>query len=187
MFLKAVVGLGNPGSQYVNTRHNIGFQVVDELANHLGVDWEDTGLLHRVLYQNNEVALLLVKPMTYMNSSGRAVLEVMKRFDLPLTDVLVVVDDVHLDLGRLRFRRQGSHGGHNGLRSIIDDVGSAEFPRLRIGVGKPPNPNHFIGYVLGNFGPEEIEVVQDAILKASKGVMGWVSLGIEWAMNQFNT
>lgn len=178
--MKAVVGLGNPGSRYANTRHNVGFWVVDHLAS--GVTWQPEPSYLWAMSQSNDV--LLVKPTTYMNSSGIAIVDVIEKFDLISQDILVIVDDIHLDVGRFRFRRQGSHGGHNGLRSVVDELASSDFPRLRIGVGQPPDPDNLIGHVLGSFLPEELDEID--VPQASTGVLSWASLGIEKAMNQFN-
>jgi len=184
--VQAVVGLGNPGARYDRTRHNLGFWVVDLLADKLDGSWSEseTYLFSEVRCDDNP--LLLVKPSTYMNSSGEAVVDLVERFDLDLEDVLVVVDDVHLDVGRLRFRRKGSDGGHNGLRSIMDTVGSSNFPRLRLGIGIPPERGHFIGFVLGTFDPEEIEFVKRSVLTAANSVMCWTKLGLDMAMNRYN-
>ncbi len=179
--MKAVVGLGNPGTRYVHTRHNIGFWVVEHLAS--GAVWhEEPSYLWSTLKSDDR--LLLVKPTTYMNSSGKAVVDLTEKFDLALEDVLAVVDDIHLDVGRLRFRRDGSHGGHNGLRSIVDAFNSSCFPRLRIGVGLPPDPQNLIEHVLGVFLPEELDALD--VAKAGAGVLSWYHLGIETAMNRFN-
>ena len=179
--MKAVVGLGNPGKRYADTRHNVGFWIVDHLAS--DAVWQSEPSYVWATPPEHE-ALVLVKPTTYMNSSGVAVVDVVEKFDLTSQDVLVVVDDIHLDVGRFRFRRQGSHGGHNGLRSIIDELDSTDFPRLRIGVGQPPDPDDLIGHVLGSFLPEALEEIN--LPQASAGVLCWASWGIEQAMNQFN-
>lgn len=180
--MKAVVGLGNPGVRYAGTRHNVGFRVVDFLGEKFS--WEKTGTYHLAEYDRPR--LLLVKPVTYMNRSGQAVGEVVARFDLLLDDVLVVVDDVHLDVGRLRFRRRGSDGGHNGLRSIAGALGSSDFPRLRMGIGLPPDPDGLVDYVLEDFASEEQEVVTQAIQQAVDGIVCWATDGIAEAMNRFN-
>lgn len=180
--MKAVVGLGNPGARYEMTRHNVGFWVVDDLA--LDRSWQQASTYSWTLSKQDE-SLVLVKPTTYMNHSGLALVEVVEKFDLLLEDVLVVVDDIHIEVGRFRFRRRGSHGGHNGLRSIIDVLQSSDFPRLKIGVGQPPTPDDLIGHVLGSFLPEELEKID--VAQASQGALCWVTLGIEKAMNQFNS
>lgn len=180
--MKAVVGLGNPGVRYAGTRHNIGFRVVDFLGEKM--IWEDAGAYHIAECEHPRV--LLVKPMTYMNRSGHAVGEVLGRFDLALGDVLMVVDDVHLDVGRLRFRRGGSPGGHNGLRSIAEALGSSDFSRLRVGVGQPPTPDVLVDYVLESFSPEEQPLIAQVIQQAADGVVCWALDGMTEAMNRFN-
>lgn len=179
--MKAVVGLGNPGARYTDTRHNVGFWVVDDLAD--GATWQESASYLWATKPGDE-SLILIKPTTYMNSSGIAVLELSQKFDIDPEDVLVIVDDIHLDVGRLRFRRRGSHGGHNGLRSIVNELGSDAFPRLRIGVGQPPDPDDLIGHVLGNFSSDEFENIDVDL--AGNGILCWATLGIEKAMNQFN-
>jgi len=179
--VKAVVGLGNLGTHYATTRHNVGFWVVDHLAS--DVVWQQEPAYLWATVKKNE-NLLLIKPTTYMNSSGVAVVQVIEKFDLVTEDVLVVVDDIHLDVGSLRFRRRGSHGGHNGLRSIVEELGSSDFPRLRMGVGQPPDPDDLIHYVLGPFLPEELTEID--VDRAGAGVLCWALLDIESAMNQFN-
>jgi len=179
--VKAVVGLGNPGARYVHTRHNVGFWVVDHLAS--DVVWQQEASYLWATCRS-DANLFLIKPTTYMNSSGIAVVHMAEKFDLVPEDILVIVDDIHLDVGRLRFRRNGSHGGHNGLRSIVSELETSDFPRLRIGVGQPPNPQDLIGHVLGVFLPEELDEMD--VAKASSGVLSWFHLGIETAMNRFN-
>lgn len=179
--MKAIVGLGNFGARYVSTRHNVGFQVVEALAK--DKYWH---AFEFCLWIKTADDVLLVKPLTYMNSSGLAVAEIVRCFKIDLTDILVVIDDVHLDAGRLRFRRSGSHGGHNGLRSIQGELGSSNFPRLRLGVGQPSDLDDLIGHVLGGFSPEEADVVADAICLAANGAICWATQGVELAMNQFN-
>ena len=166
---------------YANTRHNVGFWVVDHLASN--AVWQQATSYMWAVFKD-DAHLLLVKPTTYMNSSGLAVFDLVEKFDLVPEDILVIVDDIHLDVGRLRFRRGGSHGGHNGLRSIVGELKSSDFPRLRVGVGQPPNSEDLIGHVLGGFLPEELDEID--VAKASSGVLCWYTSGIETAMNLFN-
>ena len=184
--MQAVVGLGNSGRRYARTRHNMGFFVVNRLADDLGSAWEEapTYCLARAVCEDKP--LLLAKPTTYMNSSGTAVVDVIERFDLALEDVLVIVDDVHLDLGRLRFRRRGTHGGHNGLRSIIETIGASDFPRLRVGIGFPTEVSTFIDYVLGEFDREEQDLVEQSVQTAIEGILCWLTQGLDVSMNRFN-
>ena len=178
---KAIVGLGNPGARYARTRHNVGFWVVDALGKNM--PWHAFEFCAWCKFSDD---LVLVKPLTYMNKSGLGVAEVVRCFQVGSADVLVVVDDVHLSLGRLRFRRTGSHGGHNGLRSVARALGSADFPRLRIGIGQPADLDGMIDYVLGAFSVEDGDVIVDAVGHAVKGALCWAKEGIERAMNQYN-
>ena len=183
--MKVIVGLGNPGGRYAGTRHNVGFAVLDLLAQspHAG------GFRSQFQADVAELRLdaekiLLVKPDTFMNLSGRCVRQVMDFYQLPVADLLVVCDDVNLPLGRLRVRARGSHGGHNGLRDIQNHLGTTEYARLRIGVGGPKED--LVDHVLGRFSPSEQAVMADAVPLAAQAAMVWVVQGIEVCMNQYN-
>jgi PTH1 family peptidyl-tRNA hydrolase len=176
--------LGNPGTEYAGTRHNIGFDVVDELARRWRVrlrKWKTTADL--VVVTDREV--VLVEPKTFMNESGLAVSAVMAFYKIQPADVLVVVDEVQLPLGRLRLRWSGSAGGHNGLKSVIAHVGT-EFPRLRIGVERGHPESVLRNHVLSKFPPGERDVVERAIGRAADAVETFVSDGLQVAMNRFN-
>jgi len=182
--MRAVVGLGNPGNQYKGTRHNVGFEVVDELARRWSValkKWKTTA--DTVVVRSRDV--VLVEPRTFMNNSGEAVAGIMAFHRIDPTDVLVVVDEVQLPLGRLRLRRSGSAGGHNGLKSVIESVGDA-FPRLRIGVGRGDAQWDLADHVLSRFAAEERPVIASALVRAADAVEVFIDAGIEAAMNQFN-
>jgi PTH1 family peptidyl-tRNA hydrolase len=182
--MKAIVGLGNPGTEYSGTRHNIGFDVVDELARRWGVrlrKWKATADLAVVI--DREV--LLVEPKTFMNESGLAVSAVMAFYKIQPADVLIVVDEVQLPLGKLRLRWSGSAGGHNGLKSVIAHVGT-EFPRLRIGVDRGHPESVLRNHVLSKFPPSERDVVERAVGRAADAVETFVSDGLQVAMNRFN-
>jgi PTH1 family peptidyl-tRNA hydrolase len=182
--VKAIVGLGNPGPEYSGTRHNVGFDVVDEVARRWGATlkkWKTTADLAVV----NDREVLLVEPKTFMNDSGRAVSAVMAFYKIQPADVLVVVDEIQLPLGKLRLRWSGSAGGHNGLKSVIAHVGQ-EFPRLRIGVERG-NPEAMLrNHVLSKFASSEREVVERAVSRAADAVETFVSDGLQVAMNRFN-
>jgi PTH1 family peptidyl-tRNA hydrolase len=187
--MKVIVGLGNPGPKYQGTRHNVGFAVVDYLAQSPQV----TGFRSRFSAEIAEFVedgqkLLLVKPQTYMNRSGRCVREVVDFFQLPLADLLVICDDINLPLGKLRVRAKGTHGGHNGLRDIQEHLGTTEYARLRIGVGAPPTSGDeaTVDYVLGRFQPGERPVIDEAIHKAAMAAQCWVREGVERCMAQTN-
>src|SRR5438105_15494606 len=184
--MKVVVGLGNPGRRYVGTRHNVGYDVIDSLME----SPDASRLPARSQAQLGELReearrVLLVKPETFMNLSGRCVREVLEFYQLPCEALLVVCDDINLPLGKLRFRARGSHGGHNGLRDIQSHLGTTDYARLRIGVGSP-GERDMVHYVLGRFGPSEQAVMDDAVRTAAQAVMVWVEHGTEAGMNQYN-
>lgn len=181
--MKVVVGLGNPGRQYVGTRHNVGYAVVDELAG--GSRWQQRFQAQVAERLEADQKVLLVKPATFMNLSGQCVRQVVDFFKLPLADLLVVCDDINLPLGRLRFRARGSHGGHNGLRDIQAHLGTTEYPRLRIGVDSPP-PGEAVDFVLARFRPSETPVIAEAVRTAAEAVAVWVREGIDVCMNRYN-
>ena len=186
--MKLIVGLGNPGRKYRDTRHNVGFAVADELARRGSVTFESApveGLLARVRTLGPEGTLLL-KPLTMMNASGFAVSEVARYFRIKVGDVLVVADDVNLVLGRLRARPSGSAGGHNGLRSIIEQLGTTGFARLRVGVGRGDPRRDLADHVLSGFDADERPMVADAIARAADACEMFVAEGIERVMNRFN-
>jgi PTH1 family peptidyl-tRNA hydrolase len=184
--LKLIVGLGNPGSEYSDTRHNVGFWVADELAARNKVKFRESAKWRartaRITGADDDV--LLAEPTTFMNLSGWAVRELAAFYKIGWTDMLVLVDDADLPLGKLRIRMNGSAGGHNGLKSIIQELGTQEFPRLRIGVGR--QPGELKNHVLGRFGTEEREPIENAVKKAADAAEMFVTDGILKAMNTFN-
>jgi PTH1 family peptidyl-tRNA hydrolase len=184
--MKVVAGLGNPGSRYQGTRHNVGFDVIDGLAAAPGASRFQSRFQAQVaeLFQGSE-KVLLVKPETFMNLSGRCVRQVLDFYQVPLSELLVVCDDIALPLGRLRIRARGTHGGHNGLRDIQAHLGTTEYARLRIGVDDP-GEGDAVDHVLGRFRPSERPVIEDAILQALQAVSVWVEQGIDVCMNRFN-
>lgn len=185
-----VVGLGNPGFEYEDTRHNVGFMVVDEVSVRHRCQWErgegEYLLAHTTV---EDTPLLLMKPMTFMNNSGRALADSLSRYRVPLGNLLVVVDDFWLDLGTIRIRPKGSDGGHNGLRSIIEHLQTEEFARLRCGIRKPTMPpkSEMAEFVLSPFDQEETERVTKMIDTAADAVEEFVRWGIERTMQRFNT
>jgi PTH1 family peptidyl-tRNA hydrolase len=185
--MKVIVGLGNPGAEYAGTRHNVGFELVDLLASAHGikVDYRQ----HKAVTGRGTIAgesVLLVKPLTFMNNSGEAVSLIKQREELTPTDFLIITDDIHLPVGRLRLRAQGSSGGQNGLKSIASYLGTQEFHRLRIGVGEPP-PGLQIDWVLGRFNRADREIVDETLIVAMGAVEIWLQDGMETAMNRFNS
>ncbi len=191
---RLLVGLGNPGSKYAGTRHNIGFLALEKLAAKEKITFKSAKKIHGQLAELGfgKNAIRLVMPNTYMNESGRSIRAAMDWFGLNTNQILVIVDDMDLQLGRLRLRTQGSSGGHNGLRSIINHLGTQNFCRLRIGIGAP-NCNAeerkalTIPYVLGAFTSKELPIVDDVINKVITGVDLIQQLGVERAGNQLNS
>jgi len=184
--MKLVVGLGNPGGKYAGTRHNVGFDVVDLLAQSPSAGRFQSRFQAQVadLLEGSD-KLLLVKPETFMNLSGRAVRQVLDFYQLPVEALLVVCDDINLPLGKLRARARGTHGGHNGLRDIQNHLGTTEYSRLRIGVDAPPE-DAAIEHVLSRFRPVERRVMEEAVQLAVQAVVVWATHGIEACMNQYN-
>jgi PTH1 family peptidyl-tRNA hydrolase len=179
-----VVGIGNPGRRYWGTRHNVGFVVMNLLAETR--PWEASATYLASVRQFSWCQLVVAKPTTFVNDSGDAVVDLLCRYPMDLDDILVIVDDVHLDVGRLRLRRGGSDGGHNGLRSIIASTGSRDFARLRFGVGTPPAESTLIDHVLGTFGSRDRLLVEEAAGRAIQAIVGWSRDGIERTMNLVN-
>ncbi len=185
--MKLLVGLGNPGPQYRGTRHSVGFLVVDELARRHGVAFESSpaeALTARI--RSVPGGVLLAKPLTFMNLSGRAVADLVRFYKIEPGDLLLIADDVALPLGRLRARARGSHGGHNGFRSVFETMGTSDIPRLRIGVGRGDPRRDLAAHVLARFEPEERDAVEAAVTRAADAADQFVSDGIEWVMNRFN-
>ena len=189
--MKVVTGLGNPGERHRLTRHNVGFRVVDLLADRWGLTGQgrvrDGAARLEVQLTDPDERVLLLKPMKYMNLSGGPVRAALRQTEAdPATDLLVVTDDVDLPLGRRRLRREGSAGGHNGLRDIIGSLGSNEFNRLRVGIGRPGSSRVTVNHVLATFKPAERELAAESIAAAADAVELWLRDGIDAAMNEFN-
>ncbi len=183
--MKLVVGLGNPGDRYAGTRHNVGWLVLDRLAeraNWSGGRERDASRIVGGRYRGLDVTL--AKPLTYMNDSGIAIRKLLAREHAPLGDLLVVVDDFALPFGKLRFREGGGPGGHNGLRSIIDELGTEKFSRLRIGIGAPGRG--FSDHVLSRFEPDEVQRLDELLDAAADAVEAWAREGTSKAANHFN-
>lgn len=181
-----IIGLGNIGPEYHHTRHNIGFDVVDHYCQQNKGSW-DLGrhaLYAPIKFRGKNV--LLVKPTTFMNLSGKAYQYWMKELNLTPENTMVVTDDLSLSLGTLRMRQKGSHAGHNGLRNIMETLGNAQFPRLRFGVGNEFPKGRQVEFVLGKWKPGEEKDVQDGIIQATLALDAWILQGIERAMNEYN-
>jgi PTH1 family peptidyl-tRNA hydrolase len=184
--VKAIVGLGNPGPQYKGTRHNVGFEVVDLLARRASVGFESAPAEALIAkWRRAGEAILLVKPLTFMNLSGQAVGELARYFKIEVADLIVVVDEVHLPLGRLRARTRGSAGGHNGLKSIIAHLGD-EFARLRVGVGRGGDQRNLADHVLSRFEKDEVAEVGRMTARAADAAEMFIASGIGAVMNAFN-
>ena len=183
-----VAGLGNPGSNYEMTRHNIGFEAIDYMAEQYNVKVKK--LKFKGLYGETNIAgekVILLKPQTYMNLSGESIRDFAKFYKIPPENIIVINDDIYLDTGRIRIRSKGSAGGHNGLKSIIYQLNSDEFPRIRIGVNSPLREKADLAdFVLARFSKEEIPVLEDAIIRAKKSVEEIIAKGTESAMNKYN-
>ena len=199
--MRLIVGLGNPGREYVATRHNIGFEVLDAFASKLGWIGPGAGEFERMaktkfegLVYDGTLALpgggsekvLLLKPMTYMNLSGRSVQAAMAFYQLSPPDIMVALDEMALPAGKLRIRPGGSDGGHNGLKDIQRALGTPQYPRLRIGIDPPPPRVPGRDYVLGRFSEEQRKLVEPALKRAAGALVTWIDKGIETAMSQFN-
>lgn len=199
MGMKLIVGLGNPGADYEGTRHNVGFELVDRLASAHGIKVDERIKGVRALVGRGRIGeepVILVKPLTYMNVSGEAVLALAKRElvekneengeRLAVENIIVICDDIHLPVGKIRLRAQGSSGGQNGLKSVASQLATQNFARVRIGVGEPP-PDSQIEWVLGRFNRSDRVIIDDILITAMGAVEIWVAHGIERAMNRFNS
>ncbi len=185
--MKVIVGLGNPGKKYENTRHNIGFAAIDDIAQKEGISI-NTGKYKALVGSGyiDGVKVLLVKPQTFMNLSGESLRPIMDFYKLEPEDFLVIFDDIDLDVGRIRIRRKGSAGGHNGIKSIISHLGSMEFPRIKIGVGAKPPGYDLADYVLGHFSKADQEILQERFEDVHDAVKLIVGDDITEAMNRHN-
>ena len=183
-----IVGLGNPGREYERTRHNCGFRAVDLLADKLGCRIDKAkfqGIYGQANYGGKK--LMLLKPLTFMNLSGRSVLQLSAYFNIPPQRIIVLFDDISLEPGRLRIRADGSAGGHNGIKSIIQEVGSQAFPRVKIGVGSKPNPEYDLAdWVLSTFSAKEEKALAVALENAADAALAIIDHGVPEAANRFN-
>lgn len=185
--MKMIIGLGNPGKQYENTRHNVGFHVIDELATRLNAPMMQSKFngLFTVVHTPRE-KVLLVKPLTYMNLSGECVRPLMDYYDILAEDIVVIYDDLDLVPGKIRLRQKGSAGGHNGMKSLISHLGTTEFNRIRIGVGRPTNGMQVSDYVLSSFGKEELPHIEEAVKRSADASEEWLEKPFLDVMNFFN-
>ncbi len=183
-----IVGLGNPGKEYERTRHNCGFNAIDMLAENLGCKIDKgkfQGLYCQTTYKGNK--LFLLKPQTYMNASGRSVLQMSAYFHIPPERIIVMFDDISLEPGRLRIRADGSAGGHNGVKSVIEELGSQTFPRVKIGVGAKPHPEQDLAdWVLSTFTADEQKAVNASLMPAGEAALCIIEHGVPLAANRYN-
>jgi peptidyl-tRNA hydrolase, PTH1 family len=185
--VKLVAGLGNPGAPYRETRHNVGFAVLDLVAErHQATFGAAPADALEARWRIGDEVVLLVKPLTFMNLSGEAVGALCRYYRVDVADVLVVCDDVNLPLGRLRARAAGTEGGHNGLRSIAQHLGTTEYARLRIGVGRGDERRDLADHVLSRFEPEEQTEIREALVRSAEAVEDWVGRGLAFMMNAYN-
>ncbi len=185
--MKLIVGLGNPGSAYSKTRHNIGFEVIEELAQRSGmpVNQNKFNGVFSLVHQGGE-KMILLKPLTYMNLSGKSIRPIMEYYDIDIENLLVIYDDLDLPVGKIRLRQKGSAGGHNGIKSTIAHLGTQNFNRIRIGIDRPPLGMKVPDYVLGKFGKDEWQEMQPVIQTCADACEKWINTPFIEVMNQFN-
>jgi PTH1 family peptidyl-tRNA hydrolase len=182
-----IVGLGNPGRDYKNNRHNVGFMVVDEIAKKLGIEFtrmQSNAMVTKGDFSSDKI--ILAKPYSFMNASGQPVRSLIRFYKIPLENLLVIFDDVDLPLGTIRLRSEGSSSGQKGMNSIIQQLGTQEFNRLRVGIGRPPGKMRTPDYVLHDFKQGEIEELPTILVRASDAALSFVAEGIISAMNNYN-
>lgn len=184
--IKAIIGLGNPGKQYEKTRHNIGFMVADAVASALRCNKKYTEKCFSHIYECPDHDLIIAKPQTYMNNSGIAVKNIIEDYNLKPDEILVVYDDLDLPLGSARLRKKGSSGGHRGMISIIENIKTEEFPRLKIGIGRPERKEQVVNYVLSPFTKEEQLIVEKVIQRSVQCILNVLKYGIDKSINFCN-
>ncbi len=184
--IKAIIGLGNPGNQYKNTRHNIGFMVADAVASSLKCNKKYKEKCFSHIYECPDHDVIIVKPQTYMNNSGIAVKNLLEEYYLTPEEILVVYDDLDLPLGAIRLRKKGSSGGHRGMKSIIENIKTEDFPRLKIGIGRPERKEQVVDYVLSPFPKDQQILLEKVIQSASQCILNVLKYGIDKSMNFCN-
>lgn len=185
--MKMIIGLGNPGRKYENTRHNIGFQIIDELATQLNAPTMQSKFngMYTVVHRP-EGKVMLVKPLTYMNLSGECVRPLMDYYNIDVENIIVLYDDLDFPPGELKLRQKGSAGGHNGMKSIIQHVGTDKFKRVRLGIGRPTNGMKVVDYVLGNFSKAESPAIQEMVEQTVTACVDWLNTPYLEVMNKYN-
>ena len=185
--MKLIVGLGNPEQRYAGTRHNVGFSAIINLSDHFGIPMDEKkhkAIMGRGVIEGEKV--ILAMPQTYMNLSGESVRAMADYYKCEPADIVVIYDDISLDVGKLRVRAKGSAGGHNGMKNIIQHLGTQEFPRIRVGIGEKPSRMDLADYVLSRFLPEEQPLIRDSVNRAREALVTLITQGIDAAMNAFN-
>ncbi|WP_096190469.1 aminoacyl-tRNA hydrolase [Evansella halocellulosilytica] len=185
--MKLIVGLGNPGAKYDGTRHNVGFEVIDRCQQQLSIELDQSKFKGAFGYRKiGEEKIFLLKPLTYMNLSGESIVPLMNFYKIRIDELLVIYDDLDLPPGAIRLRQKGGHGGHNGIRSIISQLGTDKFKRIRVGIGRPPQGQAVPNYVLSGFQEEERAEVDQAVEKATEAVEEWTKTSFANVMNKYN-
>ena len=182
-----IVGLGNPENEYAHTRHNMGFDTINQIAKNNNIQITKNkfkGLCESTIIQNQKVILL--KPQTYMNLSGESVKEVAEFYNLKPEEIIVIYDDIDIEKGHIKIRKKGGAGSHNGMKSVVEELQSTDFARIRVGIGQPESKSDMINYVIGKVSQEEQEILQQGVEKAAKAVEEILKNGIDIAMNKFN-
>ena len=182
-----IVGLGNPEKEYKNTRHNMGFNVINKIAQEYKIEIKKNkfeGLFWMGEIEDEQIILL--KPQTYMNESGRCVQQFKKFYKITDENCLIIYDDIDLEKSDIRIRKQGSPGSHNGMKSVTENMGTQAFPRIRVGIGKPEHSEDLINYVIGKISKEEQELLEEGVKKAKEAVIEYIKNGIDSAMNKYN-
>ena len=182
-----VVGLGNPENEYANTRHNMGFDTINEIAKKNNIELNKSkfkGLYATCIIQNEKTILL--KPQTYMNLSGESVKEIVDFYNIKLDKIIVIYDDMDVEKGKIKIRKKGGPGSHNGMKSVIKELNSSEFTRIRVGIGQPEYKNDMINYVIGKVIKEEQEILKEGVTKAAEAIEEIIKNGTDIAMNKFN-
>lgn len=182
-----IVGLGNPENEYANTRHNMGFDTINEIAKRNNITITKSkfkGLYETAIIQGKKVILL--KPQTYMNLSGESIKEICEFYNIEPKDIIVIYDDIDIGKGKIKLRKKGGPGSHNGMKSVVQELGTTEFPRVRVGIGQPEFKNDMINYVIGKVPEEEQQILAEGVKKASEAVEEIIKNGIDIAMNKFN-
>ena len=182
-----IVGLGNPENEYAHTRHNMGFDTINQIAKNNNIQITKNkfkGLCESTIIQNQKVTLL--KPQTYMNLSGEAIIKYKDFYKIPSENIIVIYDDIDVDIGKIKIRKKGGPGTHNGMKSVVEELQTEEFPRIRVGIGKPMFKEMMIGYVLQKLQGEERDILNESTKKAADAVCDIITYGIDKAMNMYN-